>query len=69
MVEKILYCPRCHYVPQNIPYEKQPRICPECNSPCKEGDFVKGEDFKAIMEDDRREAEEAGFRFVGKKDD
>jgi len=55
MVEKIWYCPRCQYVPQNIPYDEQPRICPKCNSPCKEGDFVHGEDFKAIMEDYKRE--------------
>jgi len=73
MVEKIWYCPRCHYVPQNIPYEKQPRTCPKCNSPCKQGDFIPAKDFeadtKAMMEDSIREAEEAGFHFVGKKDD
>lgn len=69
MVEKIWVCSRCDYIPQNIPYDEQPKTCPKCNSPCKQGDFVHKEDFKAIMEDSIREAEEAGFRFVGKKDD
>ena len=55
MVEKIWYCPKCQYVPQNIPYEEQPRTCPKCGLPCKEGDFVKKEDFKAVMEDYERE--------------
>ena len=55
MVEKIWYCPKCNYVPQNIPYEKQPRTCPKCGLSCKEGDFVNSEDFKAIIEDYRLE--------------
>ena len=55
MVEKIWVCLRCQYIPQSIPYDEQPRTCPKCNSPCKEMDFVKGEDFKAIMEDYKRE--------------
>lgn len=59
MVEKILYCPVCDYVPQKIPYEKQSRICPVCKSPCKEGDFIAAKDFeadtKAMMEDRKRD--------------
>ncbi len=55
MVEKIWYCPKCKYIPQNIPYEKQPRTCPKCGLSCKEGDFVNSEDFKAIIEDYRLE--------------
>ena len=59
MVEKIWYCPRCQYVPQNIPYDEQPRTCPKCGSPCREGDFIPKEffeaDMKARMEDARRE--------------
>ena len=55
MVEKIWSCPKCNYVPQNIPYEDQPRTCPKCGSPCKEDDFVHQEDFKALMEDSKRE--------------
>jgi len=67
MVEKILVCPVCDYVPQNIPYEKQSRLCPVCKSPCVERDFVKGEDLKAITEDRIREAGEAGFHQLDKK--
>ena len=55
MVEKIWYCPKCQYVPQNIPYEEQHRTCPKCGLPCKEGDFVHQEDLKAIMEDYKQE--------------
>jgi len=62
MVEKIWYCPKCQYVPQNIPYKEQPRTCPKCGFPCKEGDFVHGEDFKAIMEDMKRENERLGIK-------
>ena len=56
MVEKIWYCPKCQYVPQNIPYKEQPRTCPKCGFPCKEGDFVKKEDINAIMEDYKRDS-------------
>jgi len=55
MVEKIWCCRKCHYIPQNIPYEEQPRTCPQCGLPCKKEDFVKQEDFNAIMEDYERE--------------
>ncbi len=60
MVEKIWVCTiECGYVPQNIPYDEQPRICPKCGSPCREADFIPaghfGADTKAIMEDYKRE--------------
>jgi len=60
MVEKIWVCTiKCGYVPQNIPYDEQPRTCPKCGSPCKESDFIPaghfGADTKAIMEDYKRE--------------
>ena len=59
MVEKIWVCPVCDYVPQNIPYEKQSRLCPVCKSPCVERDFIAAKDFeadtKAMMEDDKRD--------------
>ena len=59
MVEKIWFCSKCDYVPQNIPYDEQPRTCPKCGSPCKQGDFIPKEffvaDTKAMMEDARRE--------------
>ena len=67
MVEKIWYCPKCHYVPQNILYEEQPRTCPKCGFPCKEGDFVKQEDFKAIMEDLRNDFTKSGWKLVDSK--
>jgi len=60
MVEKIWYCQRCQYVPQNIPYDEQPRTCPKCGSPCTQGDVVKAEDLKAIMEDTKRESNRFG---------
>jgi len=60
MVEKIWYCPKCQYVPQNIPYDEQPRICPKCENPCTQGDVVKGEDIKAMMEDTKRESNRFG---------
>ena len=73
MVEKIWYCPRCHYVPQNIPYDEQPRTCPKCNSPCKQGDFIPAKDFeadtKAMMEDYRREGNVLESYNPDKKDD
>ena len=62
MVEKIWACSRCQYVPQNIPYDEQPRTCPKCGSPCRESDFVKEEDFKAIMEEMLRENERLGIK-------
>ena len=60
MVEKIWVCTiECGYVPQNIPYDEQPRTCPKCGKPCKQGDFTPaghfGADTKAIMEDYKRE--------------
>ena len=56
MVEKVWVCTiECGYVPQHIPYDKQPRTCPKCGRPCREADFVKGEDFKAILADYERE--------------
>ena len=60
MVEKIWVCTiECGYVPQNIPYDGQPRICPKCGKPCKQGDFIPaghfGADIKAMMEDYKRE--------------
>ena len=47
MVEKIWVCSRCQYVPQNIPYDEQPRTCPKCGNPCKESDFISAKDFEA----------------------
>ena len=59
MVEKIWVCRKCQYIPQNIPYDEQPRICPKCGSPCEEMDFIPAEHFeadtKAMMEDYKRE--------------
>jgi len=59
MVEKIWVCSRCDYVPQNIPYDEQPRTCPKCGNPCKQGDFIPAEyfeaDTKAMYEDAKRE--------------
>ena len=60
MVEKIWVCTiKCGYVPQDIPYDEQPRTCPKCGRPCREGDFIPaghfGADTKAIMEDYKRE--------------
>ncbi len=62
MVEKIWVCSKCDYVPQNIPYDEQPRTCPKCNSLCIEADFVKGEDFNAILEDMKRENKRLGIK-------
>ncbi len=62
MVEKLWFCPRCKYVPQNIPYDQQPRTCSRCGSPCKEGDYVTGEDLKGIMEDMKRESKRLGIK-------
>jgi len=61
MVEKIWVCTiKCGYVPQNIPYDEQPRMCPKCGSPCREADFIPaghfGADTKAMMEDYKRES-------------
>jgi len=69
MVEKIWVCLSCQYIPQNIPYDEQPRICPKCGLPCKEMDFVHQEDFKAILEDARREAKESGVTSYRTKKD
>ena len=59
MVEKIWVCTRCQYVPQNIPYDEQPRFCPKCGNPCKERDFIPAKyfeaDIKAMYEDAKRE--------------
>ena len=60
MVEKIWVCTiKCGYVPQNIPYGEQPRTCPKCRKPCKQGDFIPAEyfeaDTKAMYEDAKRE--------------
>jgi len=59
MVEKIWVCYRCNYVPQNIPYDEQPWVCPKCGSPCKQVDYFPKEffeaDMKARMADARRE--------------
>ena len=63
MVEKIWACTiKCGYVPQNIPYDEQPRICPKCGSPCREGDFVHQEDFEAIVKEAMRESERLGIK-------
>ena len=70
MVEKIWYCPKGHYVPQNIPYEEQPRICPKCGTFCKEGDFVDNEkDVKAWMEDNKQDNKGVTSFKPDKKDD
>jgi len=69
MVEKSWYCPKCHYVPQNIPYEEQSRTCPKCGFPCKEGDFVKKEDINALMEDYKRDSKVFRSFKSDKKDD
>ena len=75
MVEKIWVCKstiKCAYVPQNIPYDEQPRTCPKCGGPCKEADFIPKEffeaDTKAMMEDARREGRVATESFPDKKD-
>ncbi len=70
MVEKIWYCPKGHYVPQNIPYDEQPRICPKCGLTCKEGDFMsKKEDVEAWMEDNKRDNKGVTSFSSDKKDD
>ena len=69
MVEKILCCPNGHYVPQNIPYEEQPRTCPKCGIPCKEADFLTKEDIKAWMEDLKRDNKGVTSFKPDKKDD
>ncbi len=60
MVEKIWVCTiKCGYIPQNIPYYEQPRICPKCGKPCIQLDYFPKEffeaDMKAKMEDAKRE--------------
>ena len=62
MVEKIWYCHRCHYYSQPITKEEKSKTCPKCGYQCKMMDFVSGDDFKAIMEDMRRESKRLGIR-------
>jgi len=68
MVEKIWYCPKCQYVPQEIPAESEQQPCPKCGYPLKLGDYLQKEDIKAWQEDLKRESSRFGtFKPVEKK--
>jgi len=49
LVEKILYCPKCHNVQQDP--DKFSKICPKCGSECKELDFLKREDIVVYLKE------------------
>ena len=60
MVEKIWYCPRCHYTSQNITKEEKSKTCPKCSYPCKMMDFIPAEDFEADIKAMNEDAEREG---------
>ncbi len=49
MVEKVLVCLKCQYVPKD--FKNQPKICPKCGRKCIERDFLHHEDIQPYMDE------------------
>jgi len=49
MVETVLVCLKCQYVPKD--FKNQPKICPKCGRKCIERDFLHHEDIQPYMDE------------------